>query len=98
MSYDNIKSYKKPGFHPPFRRYISQKTTGVGGQIDSLSPSPAVLGLRTVLPFLSFKGLTHTYLVKTSMTHNKYLTLLFFEENDSISAKSATQRLPLNLA
>ena len=32
------------------------------------------------------------------MTHNKYLTLLFFEENDSISAKSAAQILPLNLA
>ena len=22
MTYDNIKSYKKPGFHPLFRRYI----------------------------------------------------------------------------
>ena len=32
------------------------------------------------------------------MTHNKYLKILFFEDNDSISAKSATQILFLNLA
>ena len=32
------------------------------------------------------------------MTHNKYLTFLFLEENDSISAKSAAQILALNLA
>ena len=32
------------------------------------------------------------------MIHNKYLTLLFFVENDSISAKSAAQMLSLNLA
>ena len=25
---DNIKSHKKPGFHPLCRRYIFQKTTG----------------------------------------------------------------------
>ena len=31
MPYDNIKSHKKPGFHPLFRRYIFRKTTeGVG--------------------------------------------------------------------
>ena len=35
--------------------------------------------------------------MKTCMTHNKYLTLLFFEDNDSISAKSDAQILPLNL-
>ena len=27
---DNIKGHKKPGFHPLFRRYIFQKTTGMG--------------------------------------------------------------------
>ena len=55
--------------------------------------------LRTVLPFLSFKVLTHAYLVETSMTHNKcYLTFFFFEDNYPISAKSAAQILPLNLA
>ena len=32
------------------------------------------------------------------MTHNKYLTFLFFEDNDSISAKSAAQILSFNLA
>ena len=31
------------------------------------------------------------------MTHNKYLAFLFFEENDSISAKYAAQILSLNL-
>ena len=32
------------------------------------------------------------------MTNNKYLTYLFFEDNDSISAKSEAQILSLNLA
>ena len=32
------------------------------------------------------------------MSHNKYLTFLFFEDNDHISAKSAAQILSLNLA
>ena len=41
--------------------------------------------------------MTDAYLVKTSMRHIKYLTFLFFEDNDSISTKSATQILPLNL-
>ena len=27
-NYYNIKSHRKPGFPPLFRRYISQKTTG----------------------------------------------------------------------
>ena len=30
MTFDNIKSNKKPGFHPVFRRYILEKTTGKG--------------------------------------------------------------------
>ena len=37
VPYDKIKSHKKPGFHPLFRRYIFQKTTvkegGAGGSI-----------------------------------------------------------------
>ena len=54
--------------------------------------------LRTVLHFfVSFKGLTHAYLVKTSMIHNKYLLLSFFEQNDCISAKSVAQILFSNL-
>ena len=36
--------------------------------------------------------------MKTSVTHNKYLTFLFFQDNDPISAKSATQILSLNVA
>ena len=27
VSYDNVKSYKKPGLHPLSRRYIFRKTT-----------------------------------------------------------------------
>ena len=54
--------------------------------------------LRIVLPFLSFKGLTRACSVKTTMTHNKYLTFLFFEDYHSISAKHAAQILTLNLA
>ena len=28
MTYDNIKSHKKPGFYPLFKTHIFQKTTG----------------------------------------------------------------------
>ena len=31
MPYDNLKSHKKSGFYPLFRRYIFRKTTGGGG-------------------------------------------------------------------
>ena len=48
-----------------------------------------IKALRTVFPFLCFKSLTHAYLVKTSIAYNKYLTFLFFENNDLISAKTA---------
>ena len=41
------------------------------------------------------QGLTHAYLVKTSITYNKYLIFLFLEDNDSLSAKSAGQILSL---
>ena len=35
MTYLNVKSHKKTGFHPLLRRFIFGKTTkGVGGQID----------------------------------------------------------------
>ena len=39
--YDNIKSHKKTGFHPLFRRYICGKTTGRWCHIDH----PIVLGI-----------------------------------------------------
>ena len=53
---------------------------------------------RTVLALLSFKALTQAYLVTTSITHNKYLTPPFSEDDDPISAKSTVQILSLNLA
>ena len=58
----------------------------------------SIKALRTVLPFLSFKGLAYVYLVRTSMIYNKYLTFHFLEDNESILAESAAQTLPLNLA
>ena len=46
-----------------------------------------------------FKAWTYAYLAKTFMTqNNKYLTLLFLEDNDSISAKCAAKVLSVNLA
>ena len=57
-----------------------------------------IKAVKTVLPFLSFEVLIHSYLVKTSMTHNKYLRFLILEDNDPSSAKSAAQILSLNLA
>ena len=45
------------------------------------------------MAFLSFKGLIQAYLVKTYITHNKYLTPQLKEDNDSISARSAAQLL-----
>ena len=38
VNFDNIKSHKKTGFHPLFRRYIFRKTTG-GVQLTPL-PNP----------------------------------------------------------
>ena len=57
-----------------------------------------IKAFRAVLPFLSYKGLTHAYLVKATIKNNKYVTFLFFEDNVSISAKSAAKILSLNLA
>ena len=39
MTYDNIKSHKKPGFHPLFRRYIFRKNTEKGVQTELPPPS-----------------------------------------------------------
>ena len=38
-TYNNIKSHKKPAFHPLFRRQIFGKTMGAGGGVK-LSPHP----------------------------------------------------------
>ena len=45
--------------------------------------------LSNFLDFLSFTGLTQTYLVKTSITHNNHSTPQFLEDNDPISTKFA---------
>ena len=60
-----------------------------GLQLDPFTIS--IKEFRTVSPFLFLK-------VKTYITHNKYLTFLFFEDNYFISAKSAAEILSLNLA
>ena len=46
--------------------------------------------------FLSFKGTTHAYLLKTSMTHNKNVVPLLNLLINCISAKSTPQILSLN--
>ena len=65
-------------------------------RLDSFTVS--IKALRTVLPFLSYKGSAQAYLVKISVTHNKYLKFLFLEDTYPILAKSATQILSLNFA
>ena len=49
VTYGNIKSHKKPGFHPLFRRYIFRKSTGRGFK---LTLPPVVLGLRKKFGFI----------------------------------------------
>ena len=46
--------------------------------------------------FLSFKEITHAYLLKVSITHNKNLNLLLKFLINCISVKSASQILSLN--
>ena len=48
-----------------------------------------------VIPFLSFKGITHAYLLKISITHNKNLNPLVNLLIKFISARSAPQILSL---
>ena len=44
VTYDNIKSHKKQGFHPLFRRCIFEKTTRPQGEegegVDQIDPPP----------------------------------------------------------
>ena len=54
--------------------------------------------MKNYFRFLSFESLNHQYLVKTSITLNKYSTLLLLEYKDAISAKSTAQILSLKLA
>ena len=51
-----------------------------------------------LIPFLSFKGITQAYLLKTSIAHNKNLIPLLYFLNNYKSAKSAPQILSLNAA
>ena len=48
------------------------------------------------MPFLTFKGITQAYLLKTSMIRNKNLNPLLNLLNSCISAKSTPQILFLN--
>ena len=52
--------------------------------------------LTIVIPFLSFKGKTHAYLLKLSMIHNKNLVPLLKLLINWIPGKSAPQILSLN--
>ena len=47
--------------------------------------------MRTLLPFLYFKGLTQAYFVKTSIPHNKYFMPRLKEDKNSISVKFVDQ-------
>ena len=49
MTYDNIKSHKKTGFHPLFRRHIFGKTT-------------AFLGLKKLLVLLQPVKIVYIYI------------------------------------
>ena len=51
--------------------------------------------LTIVVPFLSFIGITHAYLLKKWTAHNKYLFALLYLLSDCISAKSIPQILSL---
>ena len=47
---------------------------------------------------IAYKGVTHAYLEKTSMTHKKYLPFLFLEDIYLIPTKSSALILSLNHA
>ena len=49
------------------------------------SSTISIKALRTVLPLLSFKGLTSAYLVKTPIAYKNFLTFRFLQDNDPIS-------------
>ena len=54
--------------------------------------------MKNSFSFFSIQSFIQEYLVKMSITHNKYSTLRFLEDNDPISAKSAAQTFVLKLA
>ena len=78
VTYDNIKSQRKPGFYPLFRRYIFRKATDRG----EIAPPPAVFGLSTA-KFRSFvKNNSEkndlNILISRMCTRNNFKVLLFF--------------------
>ena len=50
VTYDNVKSHKKPRLHPSTRRYIFGKTTGVGVKLTPhlpiLTPHPSLVSVK----------------------------------------------------
>ena len=65
--------------------------------IDSFIILMITKPVKAVLAFLSFKSLNQTNL-KTYVTHNKYLTYWFLEDNDQLSFNFAGQILSFNMA
>ena len=47
MTYDNIKSHKKPGFHPLSRRHILEKPQVMRAKLIPLPPAAYGLDLQT---------------------------------------------------
>ena len=48
MTYDNIKSLKKPGLYPLSRRHVFGKTTEGGGGVGQIDSPPVFEGLRAL--------------------------------------------------
>ena len=84
VTYDNIKSHKKPGFYPLFRRYIFQKTTGKEGQIDP----PAVLELK-----LSLGEDPNHFTLHVGTNYFKYCN--YFTDNAKLNEKVCEENVHL---
>ena len=64
-----------------------------GLQLDS--SKSFLKALVTLIPLLSFKGITHAHLLKTSVTHNKKQIPLFNVVINCISGRSAPHILSI---
>ena len=69
MTYDNIKSNKKPGLHPPCRRYISGKTT----KESQTDPHPTLPPSYLMVDFILFD----TQLTLFFLINGQTLRMLF---------------------
>ena len=63
VTYNNIKSHKKPGLYPLCRRHVFGKTTGFEGEGVSNWPAPSLLRVKQFIVihyeekyFISFKN------------------------------------------